>query len=103
MPSKFTIKIFPKAQNDIESIYIYISKTLFNEKAALDFLDELEKSLDVISQFPESFPLIENELVNDTTLRKLLVKKYIVFYRLKYNEIQVIRVLYGMSNYYSKL
>ena len=103
MPNKFELKIFPKAQRDIESIYLYISKVLFNEKAASDFFNELEDSLKTVCDFPESCPLISNELVDDSTIRKLLVKKYIVFYRLKDNEIQVIRVLYRMSNYYSKL
>ena len=103
MPDKCKIKIYPKAQKDIESIYLHISRVLFNDKAASDLLNELEKSLEVICEFPESCPLINNELVNDPTIRKLMVKKYIVFYRHKHDEIQVVRVLYGMSNYYSKL
>ena len=103
MPVKHTLKIFPKAENDIKNIYLYISTDLFNEKAAIDFLNELEKSFEIISEFPECCPLIKNEFVDDPTIRKLFVKKYIAFYRLKNNEIQVIRVLYGLSNYYSKL
>ena len=103
MPNKYVLKIFLKAQRDIESIYLYISKVLFNEKAASEFSNELEAALKTVCDFPESFPLINNEFVDDPTVRKLLVKKYIVFYRLNNNEIQVIRVLHGMSNYYSKL
>ena len=103
MPDKCSLKIYPKAEKDIEEIYLYISRVLFNEKAANDFLDELENSLNTICEFPDSCPLLENELVDDPTLRKLLIKNYIVFYRCKNDEIQVIRVLYGMSNYFSKL
>ena len=103
MPDKCSLKIYPKAEKDIEEIYLYISRVLFNEKAANDFLDELENCLNTICEFPESCPLIENELVYDPTIRKLLIKNYIVFYRYKNDEIQVIRVLYGMSNYFSKL
>ena len=49
--------------------------------------------------FPESCPYINNEYVKDKSLRKLIVNNYIAFYRVRDNEIQVVRVLYGMRNY----
>ncbi len=46
-------------------------------------------------------PLIHSALIKDKTLRKLVVKNYIIFYRPveKRKEIQVVRVLYGMMDY----
>ncbi len=46
-------------------------------------------------------PLVNSSLIKDKTLRKLIVKNYIIFYRpLNSNkEIQVVRVLYGMMDY----
>ena len=32
-------------------------------------------------------------------LRKLIVQKYIPFYKFEENEIRVVRILYGMRNY----
>ena len=103
MPNKCTLKIYSKAKKDIDNIYSYIFNILFNKEAASDFLNELEKSLELICEFPESCPLINNELTKNPDIRKLIVKKYIVFYRHKNNEIQVLRVLHSVSNYYSKL
>ena len=47
----------------------------------------------------EIFNYISNEYVKDQSLRKIIVNNYIAFYRIKDDEIQIVRVLYAMSNY----
>ena len=97
--NKLPLKIFPLAQADMRNIIEYISVELSNRKAAADLIDDFENAFDNIRLFPECCPRVDNEYVNDKSLRKLIVKNYIAFYRLKNNEIQVIRVLYGLQNY----
>ena len=99
MASKLSLKIFPLAQADMEGIFAYIAVELKNPTAAIKQIDDFENAFDNICAFPESCPLIDNEFVNDKSLRKLIVNNYIAFYRIKGSEIQVVRVLYGMSNY----
>ena len=96
---KFDLKIFPLAQADLESIFDYISVALCNPAAALKQIDDFEKAFDNLKIFPKSCPHIDNEYVKDKTLRKLVVNNYIAFYRIRENEIQIIRVLYGMRDY----
>lgn len=100
---KYQLKIFPLAQLDMEQIFEYIAVELANPTAALGQIDDFEKAFENICLFPESCPYISNEYVKEKFLRKLVVNNYIVFYRVKDNEIQVIRVLYGMRNYESLL
>ena len=97
--NKLPLKIFPLAQADLKNIIEYISVELSNRKAAADLIDDFENAFDNIRLFPECCPRVDNEYVNDKSLRKLIVKNYIAFYRLKNNEIQVVRVLYGLQNY----
>lgn len=99
MENKFTLKIFPSAQADMEQIFEYISIHLSNPSAALDQINDFEKAFDHVCAFPGSCPLINNEYVKDKSLRKLIVNNYIAFYRIKDHEIQVVRVIYGMRNY----
>lgn len=97
--NKCRLKIFPLAQLDMEQIFDYISVELFNPAAAIEQINDFEKTFENICAFPESCSHINNENVKDKSLRKLIVNNYIAFYRVIDNEIQVVRVLYGMCNY----
>lgn len=99
MENKLKLIIFPLAQTDLEEILDYIANDLFNPSAAISLIIDFEKAFKKICVFLECCPYINNEYVHDKTLRKLIINKYIVFYRLKNDEIQVIRILYGMRNY----
>ena len=99
MANKFELKIFPLAQTDMEQIFKYIAVELCNPTAAIEQINDFEKAFENVCSFPESCPYINNEYVKDKSLRKLIVNNYIVFYRIKGNEVQVVRVLYGMRNY----
>ena len=99
MENSFRLKIFPSAQADMEQIFEYIAVNLCNPSAALDQINDFEKAFDNVCAFPESCPNINNEYVKDKSLRKLIVNNYIAFYRIKNDEVQVVRVIYGMRNY----
>lgn len=100
---RLTVEIFPLAAKDLEDIFKYISVDLCNRSAALKLIEDFEQAFDRVSLFPESYALIKNEHVKDKTLRKIVVKDYLVFYRVKNDSIQVIRVVYGMRDYESFL
>ena len=97
--NKYQLKIFPMARLDVEQIFDYIAVELCNPTAAIGQINDFEKAFENVCTFPESCPYINNEYVKDKSLRKLIVNNYIAFYRIKDNEIQVVRVLYGMRNY----
>ena len=103
MGIKCKLNISPLAQADMEKIFEYITVELCNPTAAIGQINDFERALNNVCAFPESCPYICNEYVKDKTLRKLVVNNYIIFYRVKDEEIQVIRVLYGMRNYYKFL
>lgn len=97
--NKYQLKIFPMARLDMEQIFDYIAVELCNTTAAIGQINDFEKAFENVCTFPESCPYINNEYVKDKSLRKLIINNYIAFYRVKDNEIQVVRVLYGMRNY----
>lgn len=97
--NKYQLKIFPLAQLDMEQIFEYIAVELCNPAAAIGQINDFEKAFEKVCAFPESCPYINNEYVKDKSLRKLIVNNYIAFYRIKGNDVQVVRVLYGMRNY----
>ena len=70
-----------------------------NPSAAIKQIEDFENAFENISVFPQSCPFVNNEYVKDKTLRKLVVNNYIAFYRQKGDEIQIVRVLYGMRKF----
>ena len=101
--NKLRLNIFPLARNDLEQIFEYIAVDLCNPTAALGLINDFETAFDRVCFFPESCPYIANEYVKDKSLRKLVVNNYVAFYRVSSDEIQVVRVLYGMRDYESFL
>ena len=99
MENKKTLKFYPSAERDLEEIFQYISVKLCNPDAALNLINEFGKAFDNICYFPESCPLVNNDIIKDKTMRKLIVNNYIAFYRVKNEEVQVLRVLYSMRKY----
>ena len=99
MENKIQYIIMPLAQEDIESIFRYISEELYNYKAAMSLIEEFEKSFDLLCLFPKSCPTANNEFVADSSLRKLIVRNYLVFYTIEDNIIKIVRVLNEMRSY----
>ena len=99
MENSFSLVISEKAYEDLDGYSKYISENLSNPQAAKKFLRETKESLDNICLFPYSCPLIDNELIEESGVRKLVVNKFIVLYKAEDNKIKVIRVVHSTSNY----
>ena len=87
----------------MEQIFEYIAVDLSNPTAAIGQITDFEKAFASVCAYPESCPRVTNEYIKDKSLRKIIVNNYIAFYRVKGDEVQIVRVLYGMRNYESFL
>ena len=101
MANNYTIKMTPKAADDLESIYRYISEELFAESSATNILERLEKEIMILREFPFSCNHVADEYLRNRGYRKLIVDNYIVFYLIEEekNQVIIMRVLYGKQRY----
>ena len=97
MSKPYTIRYLSPAQKDLIAIFEYISKD--NPTAAISHLKRFDKAI---------FKLALNPLLgvipNDTRLKKLgyrmlIVGKYLVFYVVKGQIVQIRRVIHGARRY----
>ena len=102
MDLKYKVIIYDSAQKDLEGIFKYISSTLDNSFAATNIINELYNAIKNLVSFPFSYPLVDNDKVKDKTFRKLVVKKYNIFYRVVGNEVQIMYI-FSSSRDYTKL
>lgn len=101
MENRYSLFIYPKAEQDMERIFEYIAKDLYAPESALNLINKFYAALENIRYFPQSCPLTSNIALKEKNIRKLCVENYIIFYRTNQfkKQIEVARVLYGMSNW----
>lgn len=93
----------PEALQDLDDIGEYISEELSSPRAAHKILTEICSTIDLLSINPlmgANLSALTN-IVSD--YRYLVVRKYLVFYRIKGSTIYIDRILYSRRNYLSIL
>lgn len=101
MANNYTIKITPKAADDLDNMYRYISEELFAASAATNILERIEKEIMRLREFPFSCNYVADEYLRNKGYGKLIVDNYIVFYIINEENKKVIImwVLYGKQKY----
>ena len=97
MASDWNYQYTDKAIEDLDQIMSYMSEKLSNKKAASDFLDELESTINILTSFPKSGPLVKNNYLSDSNVRFSVVKNYTLYYYPDYEKLTIIilRIIYG--------
>jgi plasmid stabilization system protein ParE len=88
------VKYLPSFYQELDSIVEYISVTLEAPRAALNFLDELEKSINKLKELPNAHRLYRPVKPLKTQYRILTVKNYLVFYVVMEKHIEIHRIIY---------
>ncbi|MCD7822693.1 MAG: type II toxin-antitoxin system RelE/ParE family toxin [Oscillospiraceae bacterium] len=101
VPEKYSLKFVRRASRDLDETVEYISRVLENEIAAANLIQDISDALDLVMYNPEMCPLVRSNKVKRTDIRRLQVKKYLIFYRAdhKSKEIKVYRVIYAKRKY----
>lgn len=97
----YQIHITSAAMRDLNSAADHIEFVLKNPKAADDLLDEAEKQINSLSDFPEKFRLADDPILASWGIRSVIVDNYLVFYTIDKtkNLVIVVRFLYQKSNW----
>lgn len=100
MVSKFGYRLTKRAESDLDGIVSYIAVFLANPQAASDFVDKLQDNIEEARAFPESGSLVHNEFLQLESVRKKMVRNYIMYYLPDMGEeiIYVLRIVYRKRN-----
>ena len=93
MELDYKVKIYPAAKQDLLGIIDYLN-TLSHE-AALRYYDLLTG--EIVSLRPRDLAL------SARGFRYLIIEKYLVFYKITGDTVQIHRILYGKRNYQALL
>ena len=98
---RYKVKLYPGAYRDLESIYSYIAESLFAPEAAKGIIDALEEAILSLELFPERGAIRRVGRYAHCGYRQLLVKNYILVYRvlLEEKEVHIVTARYAASQF----
>lgn len=99
--AKYKIKFSKDARNDYFNIIRYIKYKLFEPDIANNYAKMVKEEINKLEYTTQSFAIIPNDTIKYNNIRKLIIKNYIVFYRVNESDkmVNIERILYGASNW----
>ena len=92
--------ITDSAKKDIDDAVSYIYYSLGNPSFAKELLDEFERTIYLLLDFPKIYQVVENELFKIADVRKANIKSYVMYYSY-YEDKHLIKIwafIYGKRN-----
>jgi addiction module RelE/StbE family toxin len=101
--NKYNIEYSKESKQDLIGIKQYIKYNLQEPEAAQKLISKIRTEINNLKNNPEICAIIDDELIKKLEIRKMIVDNYIVFYRIKNNNIEIVRVMYGRRNWINLL
>lgn len=101
MGQNYKVKLYPTAEQDLLDI-INDLNTLSSE-VALQYYDLLTEQIASLSSMPERCARSRDLILAAKGYRYLILKKYLMFFIVAEDTVQIHRILYGRSDYRSIL
>ena len=96
---EYSIKLSPKAIEDLQEIKSYIENDLQNPIAAKNTLNKIISTYEDLSIFPKSGTSVQKYVPFATDYRFVLANNYSIFYRISNEDILIIRILYSKRDF----
>jgi len=93
----FEVRFLQEALADLEEIILYIAQD--SPSAALNMHDKIIEKAHGLAAFPKRGRLVPDKKMSEAGYRMLIIKPYIVFYRVIGFNVFIYRVLHGATNY----
>jgi len=97
MSKAYQIRYLQTAETDLLDIFKYIQKD--NPSATVKQLERFDKSISQLSKNPYLGVMPKDDRLKRLGYRILIIDKYLVFYVVKTNTIQIRRVIHGAQQY----
>ncbi|MFP1716552.1 type II toxin-antitoxin system RelE/ParE family toxin [Gardnerella leopoldii] len=97
--SSFNILVTQDAENDLKNIRDYIASNI-SKKTSVRIINLIKSSIERLSLFPQFAPAVKYEPWNSLGMRRIVVKNFLVYYRvvLEENTVYILKVTYGRRN-----
>ena len=97
MSGPFEIRYLPTAENDLDEIFDYIM--MDDPSAAVSTLENFNRSISQLAFNSKLGVAPKDDRLKKLGYRMLIVGKYLVFYVVKTNTVQIRRIIHGARQY----
>lgn len=94
---KYKVIFLRPALDDLEEIVLYIAKD--SKTSALKMHDKIIDSTNRLETFPKLGLLVPDRKMSESGFRLLVIDKYLLFYKIYDDEINILRILRGARDY----
>ena len=91
---KYNIEYSKESKEDLVGIKQYIKYNLQEPDTAQKLISKIKNEINKLEHNPKIYSIIDDDIIKKLEIRKLIVDNYIVFYRIKNDNIQIVRVMY---------
>lgn len=100
---KYNIEYSKESKQDLIEIKKYIKNNLQEPETAQNLIEKIRREINNLKDNPEIHAIIDEDAIRKLEVRKLIIDNYIVFYRIKNMNIQIVRIMYGRRNWINLL
>ena len=100
---KYSIEYSRESKQDLIEIKRYIKYNLQEQEIAQNLISKIRKAINNLTNNPDIYSIIDDDIIKKLEIRKLIVDNYIVFYRVKSYSIQIVRIMYCLREYRREL
>lgn len=100
---KYNIEYSKESKQDLIGIKQYIKYNLQEPEIAQKLISKIRTQIDSLKYSPEIYAIIDDDIIKKLEIRKLIVDNYIIFFRIKNDSIQIVRIMYGRRNWINLL
>lgn len=100
---KYNIVYSKESKEDLIEIKQYIKYNLQEAETAQKLISKIRNEINKLKHNPKIYSIIDDDMIKQLEIRKLIVDNYIVFYRIKSYNIEIVRVMHGRRNWINLL
>ncbi len=97
--NKYIAQYSEEAKQDLIEIKRYIKYNLQEPDIVNKLISKIKNAIEDIKNNPEVYAIIDDDFIKKLEIRKIIVDNYIIFYRIKSNTIEIVKVIYGRRNW----
>lgn len=97
----YKIIVTAPAQKDLQNAVSYISNELKNKQAASNLIDLVEETVKSLTDMPERYAVVDDEILSREGFRFIQIKNYLLFYvvRKETQTVVIQRFLYARRDW----
>lgn len=102
---QYTVMLTKQASHQILEYVSYIQNELLNPQAARKLVKDLREAVAGLDTMPQRYPLLEEEPWRSQSIRKMVVRGYLIYFwtEEQTTTVHVVAVIYGRRDQFAQL